>query len=223
MGFTKRLIYFLVRTLRISNKDGSKALAEGLVKVNGIVVKDNLIINETDEITFNNKIVKQGKVFTYIKFYKPIGFESTLNKNIEHGLSSFFKDYPDLSIAGRLDKASEGLLLLSNDGKWIQTIIHPTFNKEKIYEVELNAEVNDEFINQFEQGVIINKSDLTRPCKCEKISAIRIKVSLMEGKHRQIRKMCKSLGYDVIALKRIEISGIRVNGLEPGEWDFFKI
>lgn len=223
MGFTKRLIYFLVHTLSISNKDASKALADGFIKVNGIVVNDNIIIGETDEITYKNDVVKKGREFIYIKFYKPIGFESTLNKKNEHGLYSFFKDYPDLSIAGRLDKASEGLLLLSNDGKWIQTIIHPTNNKEKIYEVELNAKVNDEFINQFEQGVIINKSDLTRPCKCEKLSATRLKIHLTEGKHRQIRKMCKSLGYEVIALKRIEINGVKLDGLEIVKWDFFKI
>ena len=122
MGFYRRVKYFLVHTLKLSNKEAQELIDSGAVKTNGVTITENCTITDDSEIQVNDKIVRKKKEFVYILFYKPAGFESTLNTRIEKNLSPFFKEYPDLAIAGRLDKQSEGLLLLSNDGKWIENL-----------------------------------------------------------------------------------------------------
>jgi 23S rRNA pseudouridine2604 synthase len=155
-------------------------------------------------------------------FYKPAGFESTLNTRVEKNLSPFFKDYPDLAIAGRLDKQSEGLLLLSNDGKWIENLCNPKFEKEKEYIVTVDKNITNTFIERFINGVEID-GFVTKKCICEKIDQTTLRIILTEGKNRQIRKMCMVLGFNVLTLKRTRISTFFLSTLEEGNFMFTKI
>jgi 23S rRNA pseudouridine2604 synthase len=155
-------------------------------------------------------------------FYKPAGFESTLNTRIEKNLSPFFKEYPDLAIAGRLDKQSEGLLLLSNDGKWIENLCNPKYEKEKEYIVTVDKNITNTFIERFINGVEID-GFVTKKCICEKIDQTTLRIILTEGKNRQIRKMCMVLGYNVLTLKRTRISTFFLSTLEEGNFMFTKI
>jgi 23S rRNA pseudouridine2604 synthase len=155
-------------------------------------------------------------------FYKPTGFESTLNTRVEKNLSPFFKDYPDLAIAGRLDKQSEGLLLLSNDGKWIENLCNPKYDKEKEYIVTVDKNISDSFIEKFVNGVEID-GFVTKKCICEKIDQTTLRIILTEGKNRQIRKMCMVLGFNVLTLKRTRISTFFLSTLEEGNFMFTKI
>ena len=178
-------------------------------------VSENCFLEDYSEIRVNGNVVRPKKEFVYLKFYKPIGFESTLNTSIETNLSSFFKEYEGLAIAGRLDKQSEGLLVLSNDGKWVERMCNPKFEKEKEYLVTLDKEPDSDFLISFQKGVKIGKH-VTAPCSCSVIGQNQLTIVLKEGKNRQIRRMCKVLGYDVIILKRVRIDDIFLNDLASG-------
>lgn len=215
MSFYRRLKYFLVHTLMYTNKEAQQLINAGSVELNGAGVFENCFLEETDEITVNGEIKRPKKILVYYKFYKPAGFESTLNKSIEANISGFFKQ-DDLAIAGRLDKQSEGLLLLSNDGKWVEKLCNPKFEKEKEYLVKLNNPPDNDFVSKFKQGVMI-RGYLTEPCQCELLTDSYIRVVLKEGKNRQIRRMCKKLGYEVLNLKRIRIDQVQLAELNPGD------
>ncbi len=222
MSFYRRIKYFLVHTLKLTNKEAQKLIEEGKVSIDGITVFENCQLNDASEIKVNDEIVRKKKEFVYLLFNKPPGFESTLKRNIVGSLYPFFKDFEGLSIAGRLDKASEGLLLLSNDGKWVENLCNPKFEKEKEYIVTLDKTVTYEFIERFKTGVAIDKI-ITKNCVCEKINKNTVKVVLKEGKNRQIRKMCKVLGYEVLTLKRTRIAGFLLTDLQLGSYLVTKI
>ena len=131
MSFYRRVKYFLVHTLKLTNKEAQKLIDNGSVKIDGLSITENCIITDQSEIIVNNEIVRAKKELVYLLFNKAKGFESTLNKNVPNNLSGFFRDFNGLSIAGRLDKASEGLLILSNDGKWVENLCNPKSENEK--------------------------------------------------------------------------------------------
>ena len=222
MSFYRRIKYFLVHTLKHTNEAAQTLLENGSVEIDNVVVKENVFLNDNSEIKVSGMIVRPKKDFIYIKFNKPAGYESTLSKNVENNLSEFFKDMKGLSIAGRLDKASEGLLLLSNNGKWVENITNPVFEKEKEYIVELDKKPAANFTELFTKGVNIGYH-VTKPCECTLLEGNKIRVKLKEGKNRQIRKMCKTLGYEVLSLKRTKIDSIELKDLAPGKWEFFNI
>lgn len=216
MSFYKKIQYYLVHTLKVTNKAAKEAIESGRVCIDGSVVIENIEIEDWSEISLDNLVVRQKKKPVYLKFYKPKGMESTLNHSIEGNLALFFGGYTGLSIAGRLDKNSEGLLLLSNDGKWIEKIINPKFIKEKEYLVLLDKPIDDEFCNKFSNGVDIGFY-ITQACYCEKQSDTQVRIILTEGKNKQIRRMCKALGNSVINLKRIRIHTYLIENLKEGE------
>jgi pseudouridine synthase len=216
MGFTRKIQYYLVHTLKYSNKEALLLIKEGKVKVNNMIIYENILLNSEDEIKINHKIVKATKSFVYIKYYKPVGLVSSLNKNVPHSLYSLFEKQLPLFIAGRLDKSSEGLLILTNDGKWLKKITDPNAFKEKEYIVELDKTFNENFLKQMRTGVDI-KFYVTRPCFCEKINDTEFRIILTEGKNKQIRRMCKFFGYQVIRLKRIRIDTIMIKKMNPND------
>lgn len=222
MSFYRRIKYFLVHTLKLSNKEAQELVDSGAVKINGVTITENCTITDDSEIQVNDKIVRAKKEFVYILFNKPTGFESTLNKKIEKNISPFFEDHSDLAIAGRLDKQSEGLLLLSNDGKWIENLCNPKFEKEKEYIVTVDKNITDSFIERFINGVEID-GFVTKKCICEIINPTTIKIVLTEGKNRQIRKMCMVLGFNVLSLKRVRISDFILGNITEGNFMFTKI
>jgi pseudouridine synthase len=134
-------------------------------------------------------------------------------------LSGFFWDYKELSIAGRLDKDSEGLLLLSNNGKWVQKMIHPQYEKEKEYLVQLNREADEDLLTAFRDGIHVGKQEY-QPAFCERRHENQIRIILKEGKNRQIRNICRKLNYNVLQLKRIRIDNIILDNLKAGEIRF---
>lgn len=216
MGFTRKIQYYLVHTLRYSNKEAKKFIEDGAVRINNTVIYTNIEIKETDKIELHNKEIKKEKKFIYIKYYKPLGLVSSLNPKVKDSLFHEFKEMMPLSIAGRLDKFSEGLLVLTNDGKWQKTITDPTSNKEKEYIVEVDKMITTEFIKKMESGLDIGIG-ITKTCECVQINQNSFKIILTEGKNKQIRRMCKTLKYNVLKLKRVRIAYIHLNNLKPGE------
>ena len=201
----------------LSNKKAQQLIDSGLVEIDGAVITDNCLLPDNAEIKVDGAIEQARKNFVYIKFYKPVGFESTMNKDIEQNLSPFFTGFEGLAIAGRLDKQSEGLLLLSNDGKWVENICNPKFEKDKEYFVTLDKTPGEVFATAFKNGINIGGYH-TKPCQCTIFDEFTIHVVLTEGKNRQIRRMCKALGYEVTRLKRVRVDKYVLDHLRPGEF-----
>ena len=200
----------------LSNKGAQELIDLGMVEIDGAKIFENCTLEEHSEIKVNGKIERKRKEYVYLKFHKPAGFESTLNTTIPDNISRFFDGYTDLAIAGRLDKQSEGLMILSNDGKWVENVCNPKFEKEKEYRVTLDKKPEQDFFTNFRNGVKIGNY-FTAPCTCESIKDKTIKIVLTEGKNRQIRRMCKNLNYQVVKLVRIRIDHIMLENLEIGE------
>lgn len=222
MSFTRRIKYFLVHTLLLSNRQAGELIASLKVEVNGKVIGDNCLIDEQSEIKVNDLVVKEKTKFVYLKFNKPAGYECSLNPAVENNLSAFFLQYPRLSIAGRLDKASKGLLLLSNDGKWVEKLCHPRFEKEKEYLVTLDKVPSEEHLKQFRSGVRLG-SGMSLPCKCDIVEGATLTIVLKEGKNRQIRRMWHHLGLKVTELQRTRISNWELKTLAEGKIEEFNI
>lgn len=211
-----------MHTLMLSNKVAGELIEKGAVEIDSVQIFENCHLEEGSEIKVNGKIERPKKEFVYLKFHKPAGFESTLNKNIADNISIFFPDYVGLAIAGRLDKQSEGLMLLSNDGKWVEKMCNPKFEKEKEYLVLLDKAPEDHFFRSFEKGVQLGDY-VTAPCHCSRIAEKEIKIILKEGKNRQIRRMCRKLGFTVMELKRLRIDLYKLENLNFGQTEPFQI
>jgi 23S rRNA pseudouridine2604 synthase len=156
--------------------------------------------------------------FIYIAYNKPTGIVCTTEK-IEGNIIDAINHKEAILPVGRLDKDSEGLLLLTNNGAIINKIIHPNFEHEKEYIVTLNLPLRNQFLKQMAQGVNIGEA-ITKPCKIKaEPNAKRIfRITLKQGLNRQIRRMCNALDYQVIKLQRVRIMNIKLGNLKPGEW-----
>ena len=220
LNYRNRIRYYLVQNFGFTNKDVKNLILSGKIKVNQNQISENVFFEESDEILINDELLKPKTNFTYIAFYKPKGIETTHNPSIENNLLSVFNYQEKLSFAGRLDKASEGLLLLSNDGKFIQQLSDPLFEKEKEYIVTVNKPIVESFIREMSQGVNIAICR-TKPCYVEALNEFEFRIILKEGKNRQIRRMCKVYGYEVKKLLRIRIDTISIGDLKPGKFRKF--
>jgi 23S rRNA pseudouridine2604 synthase len=156
--------------------------------------------------------------FTYIAYHKPKMVVCTSEK-IEGNIIDAINHQANLLPIGRLDKDSEGLILLTNDKKIINKIIHPSFEHEKEYEVTLNLPVRNEFLKRLESGVNIGDA-ITKPSVVKRVPNTKrvFNMILKQGLNRQIRRMCAVFGYQVIKLKRIRIMNIHIEKLKVGEW-----
>lgn len=222
MSFRLNIKYYLVHSLGFTNKEAIRAIGSGELLVNGQVITENIEFDETSEVHHKGRLLKPGTPFTYIAFYKPRGIETTHNPEIEGNLNTVFQFERHLGFAGRLDKDSEGLLILTNDGKYIQRMSSPAYEKEKEYLVTVIREVSDEFLEKIRQGVDIMICT-TRPCFAERVSPYEFRIILTEGKNRQIRRMCKALGNSVSRLIRLRIDQVRLGDLKPGEYRSFSL
>jgi 23S rRNA pseudouridine2604 synthase len=217
MTFRKRLQYFLVKRLNISNKNALALILEGKILVNCISIYENIEINIEDKIVYENQILQEGKDLIYVAFYKPRGIETTLNTEIKDNLKAILPFDEALFPVGRLDKESEGLLLLTNDGRLFDKTLRSEHQTEKEYLVKVNKEVTEDFIQKMSSGVMI-LGKITLPCVVEKVDDFTFKVVLIQGINRQIRRMCYKLGYEVLELKRIRIGNILLGRLAPNEY-----
>lgn len=213
-----RINNFLVQTLGISKTEALQLIAENRVFVNKIKAIPKQFLLETDLIELDNKKMREPVIYKYYAFYKPRGIECTLNPNIENNLLGFIPSHNHLYPVGRLDKQSEGLLLMTNDGKLYQKIALSESLKEKEYEVTVNSAISDEQIQKLAEGVLIMRTKITRPAIVTRINSNSFCIILTQGLNRQIRRMCHTLGLEVTELKRIRIAKLKLNQLLPGEF-----
>lgn len=202
--------------LKCTKKEVHECIKNNQVKINGNTIANIELVHPCDEVIFNNQLVQKGTPLVYYKYYKPVGIETTLNESISDNLKSQLSIDQHVFPVGRLDKHSEGLLLLTNDGALYNAIAHEKSSIEKEYIIQLDKEITASFLAQFSNGVEIMGSK-TLPCLITQLSSYECKVVLKEGKNRQIRRMCFKLGYEVIRLKRIRIHTVILNQLSVGE------
>lgn len=191
-------------------------LMDKKVKINGNVISSNPEVEPEDEIKVDGKIVQAAKTFKYLAYYKPRGVETTLNPEIPDNLINILP-FSDVFPVGRLDKASEGLLILTDDGRYYDKILRKENKTEKEYLVKVDKPITEEFIENMASGIKI-MGKMTLPCEVIKVSDSEFRIVLVQGLNRQIRRMCYKLGYEVLFLQRIRIGNVFLDKLEPGMW-----
>lgn len=216
MSYRDKLQYLLVKKLQISNAQAKEIIFTNIVKVNAVNITENVIINETDRVELNGNIVQEGKKIIYVALYKPRGIECTLNAKINANLLPFIPVVEKVFPVGRLDKESEGLLILTNDGIMFNKTINPKNEIEKEYIVTVNQLITTDFLLAMSRGVEI-LGQTTLPCLVEKLDDYTFKIILVQGLNRQIRRMTFKLNYMVTSLKRVRIGKVHLNQLKPGE------
>ena len=213
-----RINKYLSQIGTCSRREADKLVHSGRIKVNNEIAILGTKIKETDKITIDNKLIKPKKKKTiFIAFNKPKGIVCTTNRLIEKNNIIDYINFPErIFPVGRLDKLSEGLIFLTNDGSLVNKVLRSRNNKEKEYLVEVNKNITTDFIRQMSNGIPILNT-VTKNCKLIKVSTTTFKIILTQGLNRQIRRMCEFLGFKVVSLKRIRIMDINLD-VETGKW-----
>lgn len=215
-----RLNKYLQQAGIASRRKSDELISQGLVKINGKVVTEMgiKVLPGKDKIEVDGeKLKEQQQKLTYYKFYKPKGVECTFDENVPDNLLEFVMDLEKgTTYLGRLDKISEGLLLLSNDGRFAYKVTHPKFSKEKEYEVTSAHPIDEYTLSRLSDEFVID-GYRTQAAKVFRVSSRKFRIILKEGRNRQIRKMCRKLDIKIHRLKRTRVGNITLGDLEIGE------
>ncbi len=212
-----RINKFLSEAGVCSRREADRYLTEGKIKIDGIVAQMGSKVTKNSVVTFCDKPVKREEKLVLIAFNKPEGIVCTTDPKEPNNIVDFIKYGMRIYPIGRLDKDSEGLILLTNDGNIVNKILRAENNHEKEYIVRVNKEITADFIKKMSQGVpILDK--VTNPCKVTQIDRFTFNIVLTQGLNRQIRRMCEHLEYRVVALQRIRIMNIQLGRLKPGDY-----
>lgn len=203
-----------------SRREADKYIEQGKVRVNQKTAVSGMQVSEQDVVEVAGKLVKPKQQKIVLAYYKPIGVTCTekdahADKTIIQALNFPVR----LTYAGRLDKDSEGLIIMTNDGELIQRMMRGANRHEKEYTVKVNKEITDEFLEKMSQGVYLKELEqTTRPCKLERKGKYTFQIILTQGLNRQIRRMCQEFGFKVTSLKRDRVMNIELAGLKSGEY-----
>ena len=206
-----RINKFLSESGYCSRREADKLLEEGRITINGVVPEMGTKVSIDDEVRVDGKLIREKREKPiYLAFNKPVGIECTTNQNVRDNIVDYINYPKRIFPIGRLDKASEGLIFMTDDGDIVNKILRARNNHEKEYVVTVNKEITDRFIQKMSNGVPILDT-VTRKCKVEQISKFVFKIILTQGLNRQIRRMCEYLDYEVTALKRTRIINISLD------------
>ena len=216
-----RINKFLSQAGFCSRREADKFILDERVTINGIVAKMGEKIDPNDDISVDGeRISKKSNKKIYIILNKPKGIVCTTDSGVEKNNIIDYVNHPKrIFPIGRLDKTSEGLIFLTNDGDIVNKILRAKNKHEKEYHVTVDKPITHEFIQQMSKGVPILNT-VTRPCEIKRIKDYEFKIILTQGLNRQIRRMCEYLGYRVKKLKRIRIMNIKLD-IPLGEWRYF--
>lgn len=219
-----RLQKYIAASGIVSRRKAEELITAGKVKVNGRKAEIGQSVDpKKDKVTVGGRAVLVKETKTYIMLNKPRGYVTTLSD--EYGrktVSDLVKGAGErLFPVGRLDKDSEGLLIMTNDGSLANLITHPASNVNKTYRVTVGGKIDDETIEKLSSGVVIDGRK-TKPCDVfvmeRRTDRTVLGFIIHEGRNRQIRKMCEVVGLEVLRLKRVEIAGVKLGGLKTGDW-----
>lgn len=214
-----RLQKYLSQAGIASRRKAEEFIARGLVKVNGETATVGMSVDpETDAVEVGDEAVRETAEFAYYKINKPRGIVTTCVSRGDTGVLDIV-DIPERVFPiGRLDKDTTGLLILTNDGRLSNRLMHPSFQHEKEYVVETYGPVDDSSLSRMAAGVTILEGYKTRPADIRRISSGTFSIVLKEGKNRQIRRMVEAVGYEVKRLKRIRIENVELADLPDGAY-----
>jgi len=212
-----RLNKFLSDAGVCSRREADRQIEAGAVYVNKAVAVLGTQVSENDEVVYNGKVVQNGQRKVVIALFKPVGIECTSSPEVKDNVVDFVNYPTRLFPVGRLDKNSEGLLLMTNDGELSNGILKARNFHEKEYVVTVNKSISRAFISKMSSGVAILDT-VTRPCEVTQVDERTFRIILTQGLNRQIRRMCETLGYEVVNLRRIRVLNITLGALRKGEW-----
>lgn len=215
-----RLNKYIAQAGICSRRDADSLIDKGKVMVNGQIANMGMRVDDNDEIIVNGKSVRGRNEKVVLAYYKPVGI--TCTEKDKFASKKIFDDvkYPiRLTYAGRLDKESEGLMILTNDGELIHAMMRGANRHEKEYIVKVKEDITPEFLDNMRKGVYLQELDkTTRPCEVEQIGKLTFRIVLTQGLNRQIRLMCKAFDYHVFSLRRVRIMNVELGRLNKGEW-----
>lgn len=214
-----RLNKYLSETGMCSRREADAWIESGRVFINGKRAALGTQVSETDEVRVDNRLIgtrkKKNKI--YICLNKPVGITCTTERDVPGNIIDFIAHEERIFPIGRLDKESEGLILLTNNGDIVNEILRSENNHEKEYLVMVDKPITDSFLAGMSSGVRILDTR-TKPCKVSRSGKYEFRIILTQGLNRQIRRMCEVFGYDVKRLQRVRIVNIKLAGLKAGRW-----
>ncbi|MEK3977179.1 23S rRNA pseudouridine(2604) synthase RluF [Psychrobacillus sp. FSL K6-1267] len=212
-----RINKYLSESGIVSRRGADKWIADGKVTINGKLAELGSQVEDGDDVRVDDKPVVVEQPLVYLVLNKPVGITSTTERHIKGNIVDFVNHPLRIFHIGRLDKDSDGLILLTNDGDIVNEILRSENKHEKEYIVTVNEKITDTFIEKMASGVNILGTK-TLPCKVRKMGPNTFNIILTQGLNRQIRRMCSALGFTVKRLQRVRIMNISIEGLTIGEW-----
>ena len=202
-----------------SRREADRMIEAGRVYVNGVPAKAGMRIQGTEEVTVDGRRLAGSLNKVVVAFYKPVGVTCTAgDRHAQRTLNEAFSFPVRLTYAGRLDRDSEGLLLMTNDGGLIDSMMRGANGHEKEYIVRVKSRISDADLEYFRKGVRLKDLGVTtRPCKVERLGEYTFRIILTQGLNRQIRRMCRAVGNEVKKLKRVRVLNVQRGAMKPGE------
>lgn len=215
----KRLNKYISETGFCSRREADKLIEQGRVTINGQIPQMGSKVTAQDHVCIDGKPVGYKEKPVYIALNKPTGITCTTERDVPGNIVDFIGHSKRIFPIGRLDKPSDGLIFLTNDGDIVNKILRAGNNHEKEYVVRVNKPITTEFIRHMSSGVNILDT-VTLPCKVTQETKYTFRIILTQGLNRQIRRMCETLGYDVFKLRRVRIMNITLDGIPNGQWRY---
>lgn len=217
-----RLNKFLSESGACSRREADQLISEGRVTINGKPAVLGTQVNEGDDVRLDGDRVGPARKKVkpvYIALNKPVGITCTTERHVEGNIVDFVNHTERVFPIGRLDKDSEGLILLTNDGDIVNEVLRVEHDHEKEYVVAVDKPITDDFVQRMSAGVRLEDlGQTTKPCKVRKLGPKVFNITLKQGLNRQIRRMCEAFGYQVEALQRVRIIHIKLGQLPLGRW-----
>ncbi|HSD90818.1 MAG TPA: 23S rRNA pseudouridine(2604) synthase RluF [Kofleriaceae bacterium] len=215
-----RLNKYLSESGACSRREADTYIAEGRVTVNGVPAVLGTQVNDGDDVRLDGDrvgVARKKVKPVYIALNKPVGITCTTERHVAGNIVDFVNHTERVFPIGRLDKDSEGLILLTNDGDIVNEVLRAEHNHEKEYVVSVDRAITPDFVDKMSSGVRLSDAT-TKPCKVEKLGPKVFRIVLTQGLNRQIRRMCEAFGYTVEALQRVRIMHIKLGQLPLGRW-----
>lgn len=217
MTDTIRINKFFTEHGICSRREADRLIETGRVTINNLVAKLGDQVSASDVIARDGEVIPWGQARIYIKYHKPVGVTTTSEAHVPRNIIQEIGHPERIFPIGRLDKDSSGLILLTNDGDIVNEILRTEFGHEREYEVMVDRPYDQAALDRLAAGVVILGSR-TKPCRVERLGPRRFRIVLTEGRNRQIRRMCKAVGYRVVVLHRVRIMHLTLAGLPSGAW-----
>lgn len=219
---TQRLAKYIAQCGHCSRRAAERLITQGRVKLNGRAAKHTDMVSRNDIILIDDKPLASAAALSYLAYHKPVGIDCNNRPDNAASLYQLLKKLPErLFAVGRLDKDSSGLLLLTNDGALCQRLLQPDYQHSKSYSVATDKTLTADFLQQMAAGVswqLGQNRYQSQPCQVWQTGPQQLYIVLTQGLHRQIRYMCKTLGYKVVSLQRVAIGAFALADLAEGQY-----